>query len=207
MPSEPCWATSSDTRRVTGGSRGRRFKSGRPDWSEYHFELRNRTVSGRWERNALHQFGETAVAWPVGGHNAAARPGPQPAYAIVHPGALVSSQKAAGSHPAIKAGGNTCRGPWRDTAAALADPRPATPSAVSARPFGRSLPPLAGLVQPSLAPRGLNSCPNLGICERAPAAPDVLPVQMPHARGCPEADMHGVTTTGRRSGQLAYSYA
>ena len=27
------------------GSRGRRFKSGRPDWSEPYFELRNRTVN------------------------------------------------------------------------------------------------------------------------------------------------------------------
>jgi hypothetical protein len=140
------------------------------------------------------QFGDTAVVRPVGDQNATGQQGPaEPAYGVLHPGALVSSQKAAGSPPALKAGfrqhqpGDPGGTRWQPRPAHC----PATPSAVSARPFGRSLPPLAGLVQPSSAPLGLNSSPNLRICEPAPAAPDVLPVQMPHARGCPEADMHG----------------
>jgi hypothetical protein len=66
--------------------------------------------------------------------------------------------------------------------AALADAvrQPRRPATSSGRSFRRSLPPLAGPGPPSSGPLGLNSSPNLRIKMACPAAPDVLPAQMPH---------------------------
>jgi hypothetical protein len=112
------------------------------------FEHRNRTVSDRWERNALPSAEETAVVRPVGDITPLVRGPPSPAKASSTRAHLPRVKGAAvGAHqPSRLVLGNTSQGPRRDKVAALADAvrqprRPATPSA---RSFGRSWPALAG---------------------------------------------------------------
>src|SRR5690348_15177886 len=87
------------------GSRGRRFKSGRPNWSEPHFERRNRTASGWWERNTLPPIDETAVVAAYGrditplAKASRADPRRRPPS-----GALVSGSKGPRFTSAVKAG-------------------------------------------------------------------------------------------------------
>jgi hypothetical protein len=94
--------------------------------------------------------------------------------------------------------GNTSRRPRRDKVAALADAvcQPRCSATPSGRSFGRSWPPPAGPGQPSSGPLGLNSSPNLRIKGVCPAAPDVLPAQMPHVAA---RKAHIAQGYGRRS--------
>jgi hypothetical protein len=153
------------------GSRGRRFKSGRPDWSEPHFRTQKQDcerLMGAQRAPISSMNPPWCGVWeditPLAGGLPSPPKASSPPRAHLSPG-----QRSPGSPPAVKAGvGNISRGPRRDQVAALAgavrQPRcPATSSVLSARSFGRSLPPSTGPGQPSLGPLGLNSSPSLRI--------------------------------------------
>jgi hypothetical protein len=175
------------------GSRGRRFKSGRPDRSEPHFRTQKQDCDRLMgaQRAPISRGNRRGAA--CGRPNATGQGPAEPASGAVHPGALASRSKGppVPIRPSRRVLGNTSQGPRRDKAAALADAvrQPRSPAISSAPSFGRSLPPLAGpvcrlpacswqktsqsgpmllagdTVQPSLGPLGLNSSPNLWICE------------------------------------------
>ena len=186
MPTPPFW-----------GSRGRRFKSGRPDAGQRlvpGFQLPAPGCNG--SARALPSVAPTPRSglscrlgmltsdnWHQRVRVPALAPSP-PTRVSFPPG-----QGVAGSDPAVKA----CRAaapasaqppvrPIQPHPSTRDDPahRPPEPGACSAIAAPSSRPP-AGPVQPSFGPPRQGSPPTCGLEVGCPAAPGVLPAQLPHA--------------------------
>jgi hypothetical protein len=178
---------------LSWGSRGRRFKSGRPDWSEPHF----RTQKPDCERPMGAQRAPISPMKPLWEDTTplVSRGLPSPPMASPPPGTLVSGSKGRRFTPGCPGlgFGNTSRDPsgtrWQPWPTPSVTPLPCYAEYCQRTAF-RVLIATAGWTGATVtSPARAELVPEPTSLCACPAAPGVLPLQMPHARGCPAADI------------------